>query len=166
LALLCPCVHPDSIARISRPLRQESFEEVDVKDHRTAIFSLNSACAADSFISLPPTFTDSSPPSRPRFRLVGRHTLPQLLSRVRSSSEVPIMQASYVSPMPVMPWRRDGVFGPAHFCARYHFATTFMIRLINIITAAVPISQASRAYPKSCQELDRVRRVRLFRRHT
>jgi hypothetical protein len=77
LASLCPHVHPDSIARISRPFRQGSF----AYDHRTPTFSPNPACASYSCLSLPPTFTDSSPPW---FRLCMRHTLPQALSRVRT----------------------------------------------------------------------------------
>jgi hypothetical protein len=86
LALLCPSIHASSSARISRPLRHGAIEDVDTVDQLTPIFSLNSACAAYSSISLQPTLTDSSPPSRPWFRLCMRHTLPQALSRVRSIS--------------------------------------------------------------------------------
>jgi hypothetical protein len=35
LALLCPSIHPSSSARISRPVRHGTSEDVDTEDHRT-----------------------------------------------------------------------------------------------------------------------------------
>jgi hypothetical protein len=80
LALPYPRVHPDSIARISRPLRQGSFEDVDTEDHRTSIFF-------------------------PKFRMCGRFIhftatdVRQLVTAV--TAVVPVVHAPHVTASPV-----------------------------------------------------------------
>jgi hypothetical protein len=86
------------------------------------------------------------------FRLVRRHILPQVLSRVRSNGAGPINQAPHVSPMPERPWRRDGVLGPEQEFVFFNFTITGIIRLITVITAAVPIraGYTGRNCPSHC----------------
>jgi hypothetical protein len=87
------------------------FEEVDAEDQRPSTFSRNSACAAHSSVSLPPTFTDSSPPW---LRPLMRHTLPQALSRVRSisppGSVVTILDAPHVNLIAVRRYHKRAFF--------------------------------------------------------
>ena len=113
---------------------------VRMNDHRKARLSRNSAWARYSFISLPPTFTDSSSPAQPRFGLYLRHTLSQALSRLRSSSG----GAGYTcatrksnAGKAVAQWRS---FLAAHFLCVFQITKSGVIRLIVVIPTSVVIT--------------------------